>query len=781
MRQALKRKDDVILSLQADTIKSVKSPIHWKNKMILFHILSFSTGFFMARSQVLNQYTPLGVAFTAGVNGEFTITAAIGALLGYLLPTEGGSNIHYMGAVGIATFTSWLMGNFFNPAKKPLFSALTGGGSLFLVLLIFLWSGEVVHSFPKVLGECLLTAGCGYFFSCLSTALTKQTLSLSSGETTSSVIAFTFILTVFSQFTIFEFSPGRILGIVFILFAARYGRISLGTIAAVAMGFSLYLASPALSATAVGIMLGGLMAGVFAPLGKIGCSVGFLLSNGLIALQNTTSQTLPLFYEMVVAMVLFTVAPQTINRWFNKLFSPPPEAPLVEGLRNSIVVRLSFAAEALQDVSQTVEEVSKKLKKINAPSFEHVFTKTEDDACSHCSMRIYCWESNKGETLSALLGVTKILRKKGMIQEDEIAPAFREHCLRLPQLLERLTLHFNEFLAKDAAGRRLEEIRGVIAEEFQGISQMLMGLSEEFHTSSRYDYDTAQQIRNALLAMEINPLDISCQVDKYQRLTAEIRLHKEDNKGINRSILLRELGSKCAKEFEVPTVTDGGNSLLLTLSEKAEYTVSFGVCQLPFQGNKLCGDAYEHFFDGRGRFIMVVSDGMGKGGRAAVDGTMATGLMTRLLKAGFDPDSALKIVNSAMLYKSTDESLATVDVTVLDLFSGISEFYKAGAPATIIRKNGKSRIAAGETIPAGIIKGVSFHHTQTTLSPGDIIVMMSDGALESGTDWIGVELEVWRSKDATALAEHLADYAKRRCGNQTPDDITVAVAIIEKA
>ncbi|MBR3844042.1 MAG: SpoIIE family protein phosphatase, partial [Clostridia bacterium] len=475
------------------------------------------------------------------------------------------------------------------------------------------------------------------------------------------------------------------------------------------------------------------------------------------------------------------VLPGKVNRFFNKLFSPPPEAPLVEGLRNSIVMRLAFAADALRDVSQTVEEVSAKLKKINAPSFEHIFQKTEDNACARCSMRIYCWESNKGETLSALLFATKKIRKTGTVQPEDLPTPFTEHCLHLERVLDTLTVHLNDFLAKDAAGRRLEEIRGVIAEQFQGIAQMLGGLSEEFHTASRYDYDTAAQIRSGLLSMEINPLDISCQIDQYGRLTAEIRLLREDNKKINRSILLRELGEKCDRDFESPTLSDAGKSMLLTLSEKAEYTVDFGVAQYSYRNNKLCGDAYQGFFDGRGRFVMIVSDGMGKGGRAAVDGTMASGLMARLIKAGFDPDSALKIVNSAMLYKSTDESLATIDVTVLDLFSGITEFFKAGAPPTIIRKNGKSGIAAGENLPAGIVSQVAFDHTQTSLTKGDVIVMMSDGALGDGTDWIGVELEVWNAPGATALAEHLADYAKRRCTEQQSDDITVAVAIIEKS
>ena len=73
---------------------------------------------------------------------------------------------------------------------------------------------------------------------------------------------------------------------------------------------------------------------------------------------------------------------------------------------------------------------------------------------------------------------------------------------------------------------------------------------------------------------------------------------------------------------------------------------------------------------------VILSDGMGTGGRAAVDGAMASGLMSRLIKAGFGYDCSLRILNSSMLFKSTDESLATVDIASIDLFTGQVELYQ---------------------------------------------------------------------------------------------------------
>ena len=63
-----------------------------------------------------------------------------------------------------------------------------------------------------------------------------------------------------------------------------------------------------------------------------------------------------------------------------------------------------------------------------------------------------------------------------------------------------------------------------------------------------------------------------------------------------------------------------------------------------------------------GRTISVISDGMGTGGRAAVDGNMAVGILTKLVKAGLSLDCSLNIVNSALIIKSDEESLLWMSV-----------------------------------------------------------------------------------------------------------------------
>ena len=61
---------------------------------------------------------------------------------------------------------------------------------------------------------------------------------------------------------------------------------------------------------------------------------------------------------------------------------------------------------------------------------------------------------------------------------------------------------------------------------------------------------------------------------------------------------------------------------------------------------------------------------MGTGGRAAVDAAMASGLFSKLVKSGLGFDTALRIVNSALLAKSEEESFATLDLACFDFYTG---------------------------------------------------------------------------------------------------------------
>ena len=77
---------------------------------------------------------------------------------------------------------------------------------------------------------------------------------------------------------------------------------------------------------------------------------------------------------------------------------------------------------------------------------------------------------------------------------------------------------------------------------------------------------------------------------------------------------------------------------------------------------------------------------MGCGTSACIESETVIELLEQLLDSGFDPDCALKMINSVMVMNSLDEHPATLDYGIIDLHSGMCDLVKIGAAATFVKR-----------------------------------------------------------------------------------------------
>ena len=191
----------------------------------------------------------------------------------------------------------------------------------------------------------------------------------------------------------------------------------------------------------------------------------------------------------------------------------------------------------------------------------------------------------------------------------------------------------------------------------------------------------------------------------------------------------------------------------------------------------MSGDVAEQFCDAFGNARMILCDGMGTGRAAAVDGAMAARLTGQLLRAGFGSGSAARLVNVALSLKSQEESCTALDLLSVDLFSGQAEMFKAGAAPSFLVQGGQVRLAEGASLPIGVTENVSSRVQRFVMQPGDVAVMVSDGVLADGTEWVVQQLELCAKAGSTPqqIAQSLVEGAARRQHAARPDDVTAAV------
>lgn len=187
-----------------------------------------------------------------------------------------------------------------------------------------------------------------------------------------------------------------------------------------------------------------------------------------------------------------------------------------------------------------------------------------------------------------------------------------------------------------------------------------------------------------------------------------------------------------------------------------------------------------------GSLAFILSDGMGKGMKAAAESRVVTNRLKKLLKDGTSVSYAIKEVNRCMIEQSgTDYSFATVDLTIIDEKTGRAKFYKMGAALSFVVRGSRIRRISAPALPVGIIPGLRLTHVTARLRPGDVLVMVSDGVTEADrSDLAACWLEEYLLKYAHStgprvLASKIVSEAKRRYQSREQDDLTAVVAKVE--
>lgn len=759
---------------QADKLLEFKGVVLEVLKQVLCGILSF----FMASCSLSFAVSPFGLSFVAGVPVKYVLFSGLGSFFGYFFPFER-NTFGYIASTLAVVAVRLIITRQTKAFKEPIWAAIFAGVSQIVVGIIANSHAFLPDGIIAISGGIMAAIG-AYCISLSSSANFKE-IGLNNHTLSVMAVAVNIILTGVFGIYIGPISVGHVLAMATILAVSRFAKQGGGTVFGVSAAAVALLCQNS-HYVAFFFAISGLICGLVSLYGKIVQSLAFVATASLFIIYTGAEiTTVTLTIEAAVGAVIFCVLPKDILNNLGKAVTPRANIANLDGLRKALIMRLKFSSDALKSVFETTKEVANALSLNTRPDFATVMQRVENEACKGCSFRAHCWETAKKETADAILAMADSIKKSEPISLAAVPENFAERCLRRERFENVLYKHYTEYLSLISADNRIKEMREVVSEQFLGISYMLTELSNEFENYQQYDTAAADLVANALQGMGLRVTDCGAVLDKENRMNIEVRLEKIPDFPISRSKVLYLVNEICEREFEPPQIKKMGKECFITLSEKATYCVDTAVTQTTCNSGKYCGDTSKVFYDGKGHIVMLLCDGMGTGGLAAVDSAMTSALTEKLIASGLGFDCALKIVNSAMLYKSSDESFSTVDITTIDLFSGKASLFKAGAAPTIVRRNGRTGKAECRSLPIGILRDVGFDKASITLREGDIVLMMSDGACSDGTDWICEIVEGFCDGRAKALCDQIAASAARRRSDGHQDDITVMAAIIENA
>jgi len=148
--------------------------------------------------------------------------------------------------------------------------------------------------------------------------------------------------------------------------------------------------------------------------------------------------------------------------------------------------------------------------------------------------------------------------------------------------------------------------------------------------------------------------------------------------------------------------------------------------------NEVGGDYYDFLPLPDGRLALMVGDASGHGMAAGLVMAIANATWKTALDLDPAPERVLALLNRTLCRTRGKRTFMSVFYALLDPQTGQLEYVSAGHPFPLLRRAGGRIEELGEGgLPLGIREPLAYRPGATTLEPGDLLVLYTDGLAEA--------------------------------------------------
>ena len=689
------------------------------------------------------------------------------------------------------------------PFKKSMGSHLRIGIITFIGLLVpeilfITLQGFYVYSILEALLNAFIIFALVFVFKNVMGVLESPTriYSLTNEETLSIAIACALTVSGLGPFYIYGVSLRNILCIIIILIFSYKAGAGNGTAIGVIVGTLISISSESSTAIA-SFAFCGLISGILRSMGKIGCCLGVLMGDAILTYVITGSIEVIIIYEIVISITVFLLIPEKamdaiVSRFDKNLLAKGDKKGYSARIKDITVDKLNRFSIAFGEMAKTFDEISETKTITEKHDITAIFDRVADKVCKDCSLCTHCWEQNFCNTYQIMFKIVEKLDSKGWIEQEDIPKYFLDRCERVDEFVKSVNNVFELFKVDMVWRNRVGESRGLVSQQLRSMSKVISNLASELNTDIDFKDDIENQIILELSKAGIRNVEAIVYENRYGKYEITLsykgcggrrscigNVEKIVSSAVNRRML--KDGSECGLNSKT-------NMCTIKLVEEETFKVITGVARMSKHEKYVSGDNYTFINTGDGKYIAALSDGMGTGHKACIQSKATINLIEQFMESGFDKDTTVKLINSLLVLKSNDDSFATIDISVVDLYEGEVEFVKVGAAPTFIKRNEFVEIVKTASLPAGIMSDLELELVHKKVDNGDFVIMLSDGIIDSfqaTPDSIKAVQDILQnmtSKNPQKLADDLLEEALCACKDKLPvDDMMVMVAKVWKS
>ena len=604
----------------------------------------------------------------------------------------------------------------------------------------------------------------------------------------------------FGDLNIFGFGIRNILSILIVMILGWKNGVLVGTTSGVTIGVTLGIITGSEPIMIAAYAISGMIAGILNRFGKLGVIIGFALGNVILAyVSNGYTIELIHFKEILIASIGLLAVPKTLHIDLEEFIGNSKFLPVVP---NRALNKSKEVAENLNNVSEAIQEMATAYKKYEPRTFE-------ENTHRNANKQIFIAELLNNlepyrenmlyDDIANVDGkiidkIFSILLDKQQIEKEDLLKTFAEcnsyiiesNDNNVSKLLEKnineivRTINMSYRISKSDFiwRKKVEQNNANMEKQLNGVSKAIQNMAKdiqkELELGEKYEKEN-KEIIEILKQKDINIEDIS--ISKEDRYIVDIYLNEIlETLKINtiEKVLTKVLKENIVLNDEVSV----GKKLSFISGDK--YVMAIGSGETIKSKSQVSGDSILNIRLKDGKYLVAISDGMGSGQEAKKSSTQALRMLENLLLSGFDKNISLELINTSLINQNS-EVFSTLDIAIIDLYKGTIEFIKSGACPTYIKNKKKVQIIKSNTLPAGIIDVNDVQTFDKDISTGDIMLMCSDGILDSNVEyknkelWIKYLLEDIETNNTQKIADLILSEAIDNNYGVPKDDMSIVV------
>ncbi len=328
--------------------------------------------------------------------------------------------------------------------------------------------------------------------------------------------------------------------------------------------------------------------------------------------------------------------------------------------------------------------------------------------------------------------------------------------------------------------RLLRECREMLAKQYEGLAEMFEAVSLGYADGNKQSREARDFVKERLSEEKIRVRQIIFVPVRNDR--KEIHMVARIIQGVNRltdeiAYLLSQIMGETFVPAEGCKRVFGKEYDYYVFRQIETYRVITGAVRASKTAGEPSGDNYAVMKPCFGEAAMVISDGMGTGRQAYLESAAVIELVELFLKAGFERESMISLINSVLLIGTEAKSYSTLDLSLVNLFDGTVCFAKSGASKTYVKHEDWVEQIENTGLPVGMLPEIKPCVTRKRLFHGESIIMLSDGVSEYLTPQYVKEMQDGKPQD---MAGAILLEALRGNHYEPTDDMTVLVAKLER-